>query len=331
MTRLERLPTVPGEFASLPLRLMVVVLIGAAMSALILLAGCGNDAAGGGGPDAAVDPDPLAITDTPAPGSLDDIHQNIIAKRCSGQPGLCHNGQFEPNLSTPALTYAYLVNRPGIEHANELRVNPGDPGTSLIIDKLRNRNVATQMPLGAEPLAEMDIASIEAWITAGALRSPGAQPAPVLNNPPKRPEIAIFNGTTRLDGTGPVNVSAGTTLTLRHTVADFETADSAIPFAAVILSIGDGRNVVLNPSNAQSPQLGMTSYDASGPMGKGDQLDFKTTWTIPATLPLWDPNTKAMSSIAASGQSVTALVVYVDQAQMGIATFDTSATPIHIQ
>jgi hypothetical protein len=331
MTKIERLPTVPGEFASLPLRLMFVLLIGAAMSAVVLLTGCGNDATGGGGPDAAVDPDPLAITDTPPAGSLDDIHQRIIAKRCSGQPGLCHNGQFEPNLSTPALTYAYLVNRPGLEHANELRVKPGDPSTSLVIDKLRNRNVATQMPLGAEPLEEADIAAIESWITAGALRSPGAQPAPVLNNPPKRPEIAIFNGTTRLDGTGPVHVNAGTTLTLRHTVADFETPDANIPFAAVVLSIGDGRNVVLNPSNAQSPQLGMTSYDAAGPMGKGDQLDFKMTWQIPSTLPLYDPNTKAMSSIAASGQSVTVLVVYVDQTTMGIATFDSSATPIQIQ
>src|SRR5678815_5558764 len=109
--------------------------------------------------------------------------ERIIAKRCSGQPGLCHNGQFEPNLSTPALAYAYLVNRPGLERTDRLRVSPGSSATSFLVDKLRNRGVSTQMPLGAEPLAEADIAEIEAWIDGGALRAPGADPAPVLNNP----------------------------------------------------------------------------------------------------------------------------------------------------
>jgi len=323
-----RLPTAPDE--SLPLRLMVVVAIGALMSAVLLLAACGSDHGGGNEPDAAVDPDPLDITDTPAAGSLDDIHQRIIAKRCSGQPGLCHNGQFEPNLSTPALMYAYLVDRPGIEHSRELRVKPGDPANSLVIDKLRNRNVATQMPLGAEPLEEADIQALEAWITAGALRSPGAQPAPVLNNPPKRPEIAIYNGSTRLDGTGPVHVNAGMTLTLRHTVDDFETADASIPFAAVLLTISDGtgRQIILD---AQTQALGITTYDPAAPMGKARPLDFARTWTIPTQLSLVNPTTKATSTAPASGQTVNVIAVYVDSTTMGIAAFDTSATPIQIQ
>ncbi|HEY5950217.1 MAG TPA: hypothetical protein VIV40_32200, partial [Kofleriaceae bacterium] len=141
----------------------------------IALAGCGSDSRQEATVDAGAEDDPLLVTTTAAPGSLDDLHERIIAKRCSGQPGLCHNGQFEPNLSTPALTYAYLVNRPGIEKADRLRVQPGNPGASLFIDKIRNRNgVATQMPLGAEPLEEAEIKELEAWITAGALRAPGA-------------------------------------------------------------------------------------------------------------------------------------------------------------
>ena len=127
-----------------------------------------------------VDPDPLEVTTTPQAGSLDELHTKILAKRCSGQPGLCHNGQFEPNLSTPGLTYAYLVNRPGIEKPTLLRVKPGVSAQSLFIDKIRNRNgVATQMPLGAEPLVEEDIAALEKWINDGALRAPGAAPAQV--------------------------------------------------------------------------------------------------------------------------------------------------------
>jgi hypothetical protein len=297
------------------------------------LAACGNDTRQEGGPDAGVEADPLVVGSTAAPGSLDDLHERIIAKRCSGQPGLCHNGQFEPNLSTPALTYAYVVNRPGIEKPDRLRVKPGDAAQSLFIDKIRNRNgVATQMPLGAEPMEEGEIAELEKWINDGALRAPSAAPAPKLNNPPKRPQIGIFAGTTRLDGTGPVNVSAGTTLTLRHTVHDFETADSAIPFAAIILQIADGRQIVVTAA-ADDPHVGPTAYDAAGPAAQGDVFNFKRTWTIPSTLSLRHPDTAALSTAPAAGQSVTILAVYVDGApnQGGIVAIEIGMTTINIQ
>jgi hypothetical protein len=300
---------------------------------LVVLAACGNDhAAQTGGPDAAVDPDPLDFTDTPAPGSLDDLQARVIVKRCSGQPGLCHNGQFEPNLSTASMTYAYVVNRPAIEKWGSLRVKPGDAANSFFIDKLRNRGVATQMPLGADPLPEQDIQAIEAWINAGGLRAPGAAPAPVLNNPPKRPEIAVYDTSgTRLDasGAGVVHTTAGTTLVLRHSVQDFETPDANIPFAAVVLSIADGRNVVLAPGS-NNPALGPTSYDAAAPMGITDLLDYKRSWTVPTTLTLID-NSGAQTTAPASGQTIKVLAVYVDQPTMGIATFDVSGFSVVIQ
>jgi len=304
----------------------------AMLCAAVLVAACGNDRAEPDVGDAALDDDPLAVTSTPPAGSLDDLHQRIIAKRCSGQPGLCHNGQFEPNLSTPAMTYAYLVGRPGLEKADRLRVKPGDPAGSLMIDKLRNRGgVATQMPLGAEPLDEADIKALEDWIDAGALRAPGAAPAPLLNNPPHRPEIGIFDaGGTRLDGTGAIRVTAGTTLVLRHSVQDFETPDAAIPFAAVILSVADGRDVVLDAA-ANDPQLGRTTYDANGPISKGDRLNYQRSWTIGATLTLYDPKQKTRADVPASGQVVNVLVVYLDAATQGIAALEIGASPIQIQ
>ena len=291
--------------------------------AIVMLAACGSDHATTATADAAVDDDPLTITDPPpATGSLDDLHARIIAKRCSGQPGLCHNGQFEPNLSTPAMTYAYLVDRPSLENPTEVRANPGHPENSLLIDKLRNRNgVSTQMPLGAEPLAEDDIASIEAWIAGGALRAPNDPPAPVLNNPPKRPQIAIFDSAgKRLDGTGPVNVTVGQALVLRHSVQDFETPDAQIPFGGVILTTSDNRDVVLATGN--SPTLGQTHYDPNGPMGIKDQLDFEFAFTVPATLTLQD-NSGADAQVPASGLSLTLLALYIDGATPPIATFDT--------
>jgi hypothetical protein len=303
----------------------------------LVVAACGVDNRGEPAPDAAVDPDPLAVSSQPVPGSLDDLHERIIARRCSGQPGLCHNGQFEPNLSTPGLTYAYVVNRPGIEKTDRLRVKPGSAAQSLFIDKIRNRNgVATQMPLGAEPMAEAEIEEIEDWIDAGALRAPGASAAPTLNNPPKRPQIGIFaaTGTTRLDGSGPVTVSAGTTIVLRHTVHDFETPDAMIPFAAVILGVANdpqGRQVVLEPA-AMDPHVGVTAYDAGGPPAQGEVFNFRRTWTIPATLSLRHPMTGALSSEAASGKTITILAAYIDNAAAGqsILALDAGMTPIQV-
>jgi hypothetical protein len=299
---------------------------------IVVAAGCGSDAPPPN-PDAAVEPDPLEVTTAPPAGSLDDLHERVIAKRCSGQPGLCHNGQFEPNLSTPALMFAYVVNRPGIEKSDRLRVKPGDASNSLFIDKIRHRNgVATQMPLGAEPLEEADVQAIEAWIDGGALRAPDAAPAPVLNNPPRRPEIAFFDtGGTRLDGTGPVQVAANTTLVLRHTVQDFETADSGIPFATVILGLADGQNVILNAASPDSPHLGITAFDANGPPGKGDTLNYRFSWTIPATLPVFNPANGTRTTRPAAGQTVTVLAAYVDGATPGIVALDTSTTAIQIQ
>ncbi|TMQ03942.1 MAG: hypothetical protein E6J90_11750 [Deltaproteobacteria bacterium] len=307
---------------------------------LAACAACGNDRAAPVGDDPGSDDDPLAVSDAPPPGSLDDLHPRILAKRCSGQPGLCHNGQFEPNLSTPALTYAYVVGRPSIEKLDRLRVRPGDAARSVLIDKLRNRNgVSTQMPLGADPLAEADIQALEAWIDGGALRAPGAAPPPVLDNPPHRPEVAIFDaGGARLDGAGPVKVNPGTTLVLRHSVQDFETADAAIPFAAVILGvvsspnkIADGLNVVLEPT-ASDPQTGRTSYDAAGPMSRGDRLDYLRSWTIGTTLTVIDPRHKENRfDVSAHGLTLAVFAVYLDALPGGMAAFDTSASQIQIQ
>jgi hypothetical protein len=297
---------------------------------VVMLAACG----GGSDEDPIIptdDPDPLEVTTTPQAGSLDELHSRIIAKRCSGQPGLCHNGQFEPNLSTPGLTYAYLVNRPGIEKPNLLRVKPGNAAQSLFIDKIRNRNgVATQMPLGAEPLPEEDMAALEKWIDDGALRGPGAAPAPNLNNPPKRPQIGIFNTSgTRLDGVGPVTAAIGTTLVLRHTTQDFETADTAIPFSAFILAIADGRNVVIATGN--DPHVGPSTYEATGPMGQGDQFNRRRDWTIPAQLQVRNDQGQ-LATVPASGQTITVLAIYLDgtPGAGGIVALDQSTTTINI-
>ncbi|HTE54880.1 MAG TPA: hypothetical protein VK698_28700 [Kofleriaceae bacterium] len=304
----------------------------AILLAIAPAAACGGSDidAGGSGIDAGVGDDPLAIDDEVAAGSLDQIHREIVSQRCSGQPGLCHNGQFEPNLSTPALFYDYMVRRPALEKPDRLRVEPGDPDASFLVDKLRNRDVGTQMPLGAEPLAEEEIALIEAWIENGALRRAGDDEAPVLNNPPRAPEIGVFNAAgERLDGGGPIPVAAGTTLTLRHSVSDFETPDEEIAFGAFVVSAGDGRQLVLSPGG-DDPGVGPSAPDPDGPMGSGDLLNRQLSVTIGADVDLVD-EAGTIETVPSTGLSFGILALYVDEPEQGIVSFATSPATLEVE
>ncbi len=284
------------------------------------LAGCTAEGDSGAEPGAAVqDDDPLDVPTDIDPASLDALHRDIIAGSCAAQPGLCHHGQFEPNLSTPALTYENLVRRPGLEHPEQLRVVPGDPDKSLLVDKLRNRGVLSQMPLGAKPLPEEQIAALEAWIEAGALRRPGAEPAQALNNPPAEPEIAVFDDHgNRLDNGVGVVVAAGTKLVLRHSARDFETPDQDIPFSAFYLELADGRTIAMSDTPGQEDAAPTTYEPTSAPMGKGDLLDFRVDWTVPDTVSVMSLD-GTVTEESTAGMSFTVTAAYLDGAPAGEA------------
>lgn len=211
------------------------------------------------------------------------------------------------------------MRRPGIERDRQYRVLPGDPGASLLVDKLRDRDVLSQMPLGATPLPEGDIAAIEKWIADGALRRPGAEPEPEQNNPPAEPEIGVFDEQgNRLDSKGPVVVAPGTKLVLRHSAQDFETDDADIPYSAFQIELPDGRELQLGDGSA-----GLSVYEASGaPEGKGDLLDFRFDWTVPEVVSvLGEGGTVTQESTA--GMSLTVTAAYLDAGGPGqpILTF----------
>jgi hypothetical protein len=301
-----------------------------------IVVGCSDGLIDAGGQPSSMmeEPDPLAVPTDVAAGSLDDIHRTIILRSCAGQAGLCHNGQFEPNLATPAQTYENLVLRPSIERGKQARVVPGDPDLSLLMDKLRNKDVISQMPLGAEPLPDEEIAAIEAWIEDGALRRPGADPAPTLNNPPSEPELAIFDATgMRLDGAGQVVVPAGTALTFRQSVEDFETADADMPFAFFSLQTAEGMYVILDPTQGANGYLGYGTYEASGaPMGKGDLLNWRYDFVITPEITLLDEYDMLIPTPSA-GLSLTLVVYYADGdlEQTGMLTFAFEADILRVQ
>ena len=134
---------------------------------------------------------------------FDSIQQHVFTPICT----VCHAGGSAPQgLRLDSVnSYALLVGVPSTEVPSVLRVKPGDPDHSYIIQKLEGHAaVGAQMPLGGPYLDAATIAVIRQWITDGALRTPAAAatgsfaaeavvPAPgdVLFNAPARIVVAF--------------------------------------------------------------------------------------------------------------------------------------------
>jgi len=90
----------------------------------------------------------------------------------------CHGGTYpEEDLAlSDADSLRALVGHPSAQDPSRNLVVAGDPAASYLIDKLRNRNMTATDSLGNEAtvmppeqeLCEARIASVEAWIEAGA-------------------------------------------------------------------------------------------------------------------------------------------------------------------
>lgn len=130
------------------------------------------------------DDDKLPLQCVPASGSdpcagvtstLDHLERHVFAPTCSRDT--CHSGpQSQHSLSLlPGESYAFLVgvqpdNLPA-RMAGKLRVDPGNPDNSFLLDKLRGTlavNEGERMPRSLPRLPAREIALVEAWIAAGA-------------------------------------------------------------------------------------------------------------------------------------------------------------------
>jgi hypothetical protein len=109
---------------------------------------------GGGGPP-------------PLSADFNSIQANIFTPICS----VCHFGGGAPEglRLDAANSFNLLVGVPSTEVPSLMRVKPGDPNNSYIIQKLENHQaVGAQMPLGGPYLSTATIAFIRQWITNGA-------------------------------------------------------------------------------------------------------------------------------------------------------------------
>ena len=104
--------------------------------------------------------------------NFQSIQALVFTPVCTG----CHAGAAAPlglRLDEGA-SYALLVNAPSVEVPSLMRVQPGDPDASYLIQKLEGTAaVGSRMPLNAPPLPQSTIDVIRQWITDGAPNTSG--------------------------------------------------------------------------------------------------------------------------------------------------------------
>jgi hypothetical protein len=131
---------------------------------LLLLTACAGN---GTGLDANGQPIVPGETARPLSADFDSLQSNIFTPICS----VCHVGSGAPEglRLDAANSYNLLVGVPSTEVPSLLRVNPGDPDNSYLIQKLEGLAAAgAQMPLGGPYLSADTIALVRQWITNGA-------------------------------------------------------------------------------------------------------------------------------------------------------------------
>ena len=103
----------------------------------------------------------------PLVAEFQSIQDNVLTPVCT----ICHAGAGAPVglRLDQGNSFAMLVNVPSVQVSNLLRVNPGDPDNSYLIQKIQgNAAVGGRMPLNGPPLSQETIDVIRAWIAAGA-------------------------------------------------------------------------------------------------------------------------------------------------------------------
>lgn len=151
----------------------VSVLVAATLGvAAMLLGGCAGN---GMGLDANGNPSGSGSS-APAPLSADfqSIQDNVFTPICTR----CHSGANAPEglQLDEGHSFALLVGVPSAEVPSVLRVKPGDPTDSYLIEKLQGSSgiVGQQMPFGGPYLPQATIDVIKQWISAGALAATAA-------------------------------------------------------------------------------------------------------------------------------------------------------------
>jgi hypothetical protein len=117
-----------------------------------------------------------------APATLTQIWNAVLGNAgAEPAPGCrtCHDGSDSsiPNYTTVATSFMTLVNVASTS-CSGTRVVPGNPGTSVLVNKLRAGSGfggqvcgGNPMPRGARAITLAQLNMIESWVSAGALNN----------------------------------------------------------------------------------------------------------------------------------------------------------------
>lgn len=173
--------------------------------------------------------------------NFSEIQANIFAPNCATTG--CHLGAGAPQglRLDDANSYGMLVGVPSSESSSTLRVAPGDPDNSYLIQKLEgSASVGAQMPLGAPALEQASIDVIRQWISDGAIDDRVAS-----SNPIRVTSLSPVPGTALT--AAPANIMA---------MFDRELDVSTVNLMTFLLeasggdaTFGDGNEATINASN----------------------------------------------------------------------------------
>jgi hypothetical protein len=143
----------------------------------LLLLGCSSGSGGGGGAPPPPTPPAPPPPDPPNGGTLEptfaSIQANVFTPICTA----CHAGALPPEglRLDAASSYGMLVGIASVQVPSLQRVNPGNPNSSYLIQKLEGTAaVGVRMPDGQPPLPQSTIDVIRQWILDGAMQSEAA-------------------------------------------------------------------------------------------------------------------------------------------------------------
>jgi hypothetical protein len=214
--------------------------------ATLVMAGCAGDGTG-------LDANGRPVADVPAPnGDFQEIQDTIFTPICT----TCHIGTGAPQgLRLDAgNSYAMLVNVASAEVPAALRVNPGNPNASYIVQKIEGTAaVGVRMPANGPPYLPQDrIDLVRRWIAAGA---------PMTSAPPDRllvsstiPAVAEIAAPGLAKLTVIFNANVDSSRVSTDTFALRDGSDQPVALAAV--SVPAGRQNVVELTTAQALPAG---------------------------------------------------------------------------
>jgi hypothetical protein len=178
----------------------------------------------------------------PLTASFDSIQANVFEPLCEH----CHAGANAPvGLRLDAAnSYALLVGVPSGERPSVLRVAPGDPANSYLIQKLEGTAaVGERMPAGLPPLPQADINVIRQWILDGA------QPSSAASGPVRVTSLSPAPNTTLV--ALPSSITA--TFSRELNAPSVTTATFTLQRAGPDAVIGSADDVTITPAAVAVP------------------------------------------------------------------------------